>query len=395
MTLCWVIISTTAYHNARMGAFCQHGGATPHLLQWTDTDEFAPLRLQNQPGEGYGTITLLPGRSIDDVSLSERRRALDRALCRVRPSVVCVNGWGMPGSRDVLAWCVARHVPAVLMSESTMRDASRSRWREGVKRRLVRLCASALVGGTLHRDYIINLGMPAERVFMGYDAVDNEHFRRGAHAARASADRLRRELQLPDHYFLACSRFTQKKNLLRLIEAYARYQRRAVDGAWELVIVGEGPLKQEMVALCQRLDVVDKVLLVGGRSYTDLPVYYGLAEAFVHASTTEQWGLVVNEAMAAGLPVLVSNRCGCTPELVQEGRNGYTFDPYDIDGLAALFGHISIDQGRRREFGAASEEIVGEWSPQQFAESLFQAMSTALSTPLSRIKLADRLLLSR
>ena len=394
MTLCWVIISTTAYHDARMEAFSKHTGATPYLLQWTDTDEFAPLRFQNQLGEGYRTITILPGRPIKSAGLFERRKALDRALCRARPSVVCVNGWGMPASRDVLAWCAVRRIPAIMMSESTMRDASRSRWREGVKRRLVRLCASAVVGGTLHRDYIISLGMPAERVFLGYDAVDNDHFRTGACGARASAVGWRRKLQLPDRYFLACSRFTEKKNILRLIEAYARYQRRAGDSVWKLVIVGEGTLKPEMVALCQRLDVVDEVLLVGAQSYTDLPLYYGLADVFVHASTTEQWGLVVNEAMAAGLPVLVSNRCGCAPELVHEGRNGYTFDPYDIDGLAALFSRVSIDHGSRRDLGAASERIIAKWGPQRFAESLFQATDAALSTPLSRIRLADRLMLS-
>jgi glycosyltransferase involved in cell wall biosynthesis len=376
-----------------MDAFCKYSGGTSYLLQWTDTDEFTPL--QNQIGEGHQTVTLLPGRSIEHASASERRIVLDRALSRMSPSVVCVNGWGMPGSRDVLEWCVTRKVPAVLMSESTMGDASRSQWREAAKRRLVRLCASALVGGTMHRDYVMNLGMPAGKVFVGYDAVDNDHFRRGAQAARAAAGRLRHELGLPEHYFVACSRFTPKKNLLRMIEAYAQYQRRSPENAWQLVIVGEGPLLQDMVALCKQLEVSQKVLLVGGRSYTELPAYYGLAEAFVHASTTEQWGLVVNEAMAASLPVLVSNRCGCTPDLVREGRNGHTFDPYDVNGLAELFGRIAIDSRLCRELGIASENTIDEWGLERFAEGLSHAASAARAAPPARTNVVDRLLLSR
>ena len=74
----------------------------------------------------------------------------------------------------------------------------------------------------------------------------------------------------------------------------------------------------------------------GFKQYDELPIYYGLAGAFIHASTTEQWGLVVNEAMAAGLPVIVSERCGCAPDLVENGRNGFTFDPYDVDALTHL-----------------------------------------------------------
>ena len=151
---------------------------------------------------------------------------------------------------------------------------------------------------------------------------------------------------------------------------------------------------QEIVALCRALNVSDKILLTGGRSYQDLPIYYGLANAFVHASTTEQWGLVVNEAMAAGLPVLISNRCGCAPELVHEGKNGYTFDPYDVEGLSVLLGRIAGGRERLAAFGQASEAIIAEWGPQRFSNALFDAASVALNSPPRPMRLSDRLLLS-
>ena len=102
-----------------------------------------------------------------------------------------------------------------------------------------------------------------------------------------------------------------------------------------------------------------------------MPAYYGLASAFVHASTTEQWGLVVNEAMASGLPVLVSNRCGCAPDLVQEGVNGFTFDPYNVEQLAQLMLKISAFQTfSLSTFGAASRRIIADWGPERFASGL-------------------------
>jgi glycosyltransferase involved in cell wall biosynthesis len=92
----------------------------------------------------------------------------------------------------------------------------------------------------------------------------------------------------------------------------------------------------EISAPRQQLGLEAHVLFPGPKGYAELPYYYGLAEAFIHASTTEQWGLVVNEAMAAGLPVLVSERCGCAPDLVVPGFNGLLFSPEDVKGAAKV-----------------------------------------------------------
>jgi glycosyltransferase involved in cell wall biosynthesis len=123
-----------------------------------------------------------------------------------------------------------------------------------------------------------------------------------------------------------------------------------------------------------------------------LPAFYGLAGAFVHASTTEQWGLVVNEAMACSLPVLVSNRCGCVPDLVRERRNGFTFDPCDIEALAEQMLKISARGFPLIEFGSASREIISRWSPKTFAVNLSQAVETALGVPPPRATVFDRAL---
>jgi len=134
--------------------------------------------------------------------------------------------------------------------------------------------------------------------------------------------------------------------------------------------------------------------LPGFKQYDELSAYYGLANVFVHASTTEQWGLVVNEAMVAGLPVIVSNRCGCAPDLVEEGRNGFTFDPYNVDELARLMLKVSrMTENEREAMGRRSREIIKHWTPQTFAENLMKAVETALVAPQPKEALVDKALL--
>jgi glycosyltransferase involved in cell wall biosynthesis len=134
------------------------------------------------------------------------------------------------------------------------------------------------------------------------------------------------------------------------------------------------------------------VHLPGFRPYDELPVYYALANAFVHASTTEQWGLVVNEAVASGLPVIVSNRCGCVPELVN--GNGFTFDPTNESELIArLLEMASLSDEARSQLGDKSYEIAANFAPERFGEGLERAASMALRGPQKGFGILDRALL--
>jgi glycosyltransferase involved in cell wall biosynthesis len=236
--------------------------------------------------------------------------------------------------------------------------------------------------------------MGPDRIFDGYDVVDNEHFRKGAETARVYGQGLREPNNLPQEYFLACARFEPKKNLERLIRGYAKYSKEIGRGAWRLLIVGDGPSRAELEILARDLGVAQGVVFGGLRGYEDLPAIYGLAKAFVHASTTEQWGLVVNEAMAAGLPVLVSQRCGCSPELVDPGRNGFTFDPYDTEELSRLMLRLTgMSETQRAAMGQASTEIISRWAPETFATNLMKAVEVALASPRPKASALDKALL--
>jgi len=280
----------------------------------------------------------------------------------------------------------------VCMSESTAWDEPTAPWKRLLKQRLLRLFSAALVGGKHHVDNLVRLGLTPERIFFGYDAVDNAYFTMNADAVRANADETRRQLALPENFFLASARFVVKKNLARLLEAFAQY--RARGGTWSLVLLGDGPLRPAIEQQRDALDLRAHVLMPGFRQYGELPAYYALAGAFIHASTVEPWGLVVNEAAASGLPLLVSDRCGCAPELVRDGVNGFTFDPTDARALAQQMEKLAAPDFPRAAFAASSREIVARWGPERFAHGLAQAVEAALAhvpTPTGAI---DRALLN-
>lgn len=157
----------------------------------------------------------------------ELRRRLAGVLDRLQPKVLALPSWSEASALAGLEWAARNHVPTVLMSETTAWDAVRRPAREGVKRAIVGLFATALVGGTAQRDYLVGLGMPAERIFLGYDAVDNGYFAAKAAEVRNQESEVRRNYGLPKSYFLASARFIEKKNLPRLLRAYARYRKKA------------------------------------------------------------------------------------------------------------------------------------------------------------------------
>jgi glycosyltransferase involved in cell wall biosynthesis len=393
LRLCWVLVNTVPYHEARLRAAAMHMSLRVSVVQLAGRDAFWALEQSVQDNGNYDRRTLFPDQRWQDINGRAMVRGLRVFLDELKPNVVCINGWSYGGCIAALGWCLANRVPAIIMSESTAHDHQRRQWKEAIKRRIVALCSASLVGGTAHRDYIATLGAPLERVFTGYDAVDNDHFRIGAERARRAEATLRQKLSLPPRYFMASSRFVTKKNLPQLLRAYARYRELVRGIPWSLVVVGDGELKEELFALRHQLNLEEHVLFPGSKNYQELPNYYGLATAFIHASTTEQWGLVVNEAMAAGLPVLVSKRCGCAPDLVVPGSNGLLFDPDDVNSIANAMVGIADGSYDLRAMGRSSQEIVAQWSVARFAAGLNGAVEAARLTQAPVPGLIDRLLL--
>ncbi len=380
-----------AYHLARLSAAARLGPVVGIELNRTDRTYAWDVC---EGADGFERLTVFSGKPVADAGPAELKRRLWDTLEAAAPDAVAVPGWAAPWSQSALAWCLARQRPAVLMSESSARDGQRRGAAEAVKRRLVRLFPAALVGGAPHRAYLEALGMDAGRIATGYDVVDNRHFRDGAERARREGAAARERLGAPARYLLASGRFIPKKNFAALLQAYADCLRGAGGALPDLVILGDGPLRPMLERRRDELSVTGRVHLPGFRQYDELPAWYGLAEAFVHVSRIEQWGLVVNEAMAAGLPVLVSSRCGCADDLVREGENGWRVDPEDPRALAAGLARLAGGAADCAVMGAASQRLIAAWGPEAFADGLWRVARAAAGAPRPRSTPAVRLLLA-
>jgi len=379
------------YHVARLAGAAAAFDAVLGLEYYAETGVYAWDKVERP--SPFARITLFQGSRAKQPGGRALRQALSDALERFQPDAVAVPGWASREALATLEWCLAKKRPAILMSETQENDGARAGWKEAVKRRCVRLFASAIVGGDRHRAYLRKLGLPDNRIFAGYDAVDNNHFAQRAADARATALELRRRLNLPEDYFVASARFVPQKNLAGLLAAYASYRRDAGASAWHLALLGDGLLREQLRAQCSQLAVAEWVHWPGFQQYDSLPAYYALARALVHTSTIEPWGLVVNEAMACGLPVLVSNRCGAAA-LVCEGRNGFTFEPADTDAIARTMTKIStLEPAKREAMGGESRRIVAEWGADRFGRAMRQAAEAATALPRRKNAICDRLLL--
>lgn len=426
------------YHFARLTAAQLHGaGSGMEVIGLSMASHQGEYDWQGNLNESI--LCASPHLPLEQVPANHWRSLLTPLLDQARPDVCAIAGYSHPSMLTLMALCGERGIPWILMSESQGKDEKRRPWQEWIKSRLVRLASSGLAGGSPHTDYLATLGLPSSLCSTGYDVIDNNYF------SRESARWKAQEPAPPPSYFLASNRFIPKKNLFRLLDACARYAKpfspnkepstkneAPGHAPWPLVLLGDGELKSELIAHAQKLGLTvlerapwemagtnppspcelrrtgnqergtrneepsasPTVFLPGFRQIDELPRFYAHAGAFVHASTTEQWGLVVNEAMASGLPVIVSNRCGCAPDLVEEGVNGFTFDPSQVDEIATLMQRVAnLPDAERTALGEAGRRIISDWGPERFAGGLQEAAERAIATGPKRGSWVDQMLL--
>ncbi len=355
------------YHRVRLATAAGAGMDLTVLQTRPQSQEYA---WDFDPAGPY-SLTSLTGASGPEVDppRDELARQLDDLLNRIRPAVIVSVGWDDRAYQLLLVLAHKRLIPVVLVSDSRHHDEPRSGGKEWLKRQLLRGYSAALVAGQESRDYLIALGFSSDAIVQPWDVVDNAFF------AQASAIPTPRE-----PHFLCVSRLVAKKNHVGLLQSYSIYQQQG--GRWGLKLVGSGPEESSIREAMAKLPQPERVELLPFCQLEQLGQLYGQASAFVLASSIDQWGLVVNEAMAAGLPCLVSSACGCAVDLIEHGVTGWCFDPSRSDELTALM-HTAEQQAQhdRSAMVAAARECLQAYAPQTFAEGLQQAVEWASDHP--------------
>ena len=390
MTLAVSFTNFGPYHLARLRALAarlERDGGRLIAYETASAERLYPWRRSDRD-EPFEWVTLFPDRALETIPDATCARAMTEALERDEPDALGVVGYWRPESMAMLRWARRSKRPAILMSESQAIDHPRVWWKEAIKRRRVRRFSAGLVGGPRHRDYLVDLGLPRDRIVLGYNAVDNEHYAERSEAARNAPEGRRGLPAAP--YFLAVNRFATEKNLPRLVRAFGEYRRSTRrEHAWELVLCGDGPAAAEVETAVRESGFGAAIHRPGFLQADELSRWYGFASAFVHPSLMEPWGLVVNEAAACGLPLLVSERAGCVETLVPapEGTTGARFDPRDVEQIAERLAWISgLPEPARQAMGRRAAGVVARWGPDRFAQGTLEALDRARQAGRSNLR---------
>lgn len=368
----------------------QHFGPYHRARICKATEQFARAGLRLVPiqlferADGYDWSPGATKEDVVDLALrtAERDRLRWRDVRRVlatlhkqKPALVFVNGWATRDALVVHAWCRMHGIKTVLVSDSVPKEAADQDWREYIKALVVRGSTGAFVGGAPHRRYVAELGMPANRIFDGCDVVDNGHFRRlHERDEKDENDAARRRI-------LTVVRFIPAKNLMAAGRAFLQFAKTRPDNEdWKWLLAGYGPLQRELDDLSASSQ--GRIVLVGKQSYDDLPALYQSADIYWQPSTYEPWGLAVNEAMAAGLPIIVSTACGCAEDLV-DASVGWTFSPDREEQLVAALERAASRHEMWASMGRQAAAKIANWDLDRFAAGALAAAQAALGCPQS------------
>lgn len=307
-------------------------------------------------------------------------RGVGRALNAASPDIILCGGYSYIASWQALLWARSRHIPFLLWSESHLQDRRRGHFLvEFLKSQFLRKCDGFIVPGQAAQEYLRAHRIRQQSVFVAPNAVDNDLFSTGAATARQNAAARRRELDLPNRYFLFVGRLVREKGVFDLLAAYARLSERMRQEI-ELVFVGDGPSRQRLEV--QAASIQPGVVKFAGFAHREeLATYYGLAEALVLPTYTDTWGLVVNEAMACGSPLILSRVAGCAADLVKENWNGLLVPPADVASLASAMESLASQPDLCSTMGARSVEHISKYSPEEWSKAIARAMEATV--PLS------------
>jgi 1,2-diacylglycerol 3-alpha-glucosyltransferase len=290
------------------------------------------------------------------------------SLDELSPRVVIISGYYDVAAWTAWIWAELHRRPKLLWAESNRFDYQRRPWKERIKSAFVRRCAAANVYGESNREYLGDLGMSDSRITTKRAVIDTDLL---TYSPPAVAQR-------PCRVLLFVGRFSPEKNLERLLRVWARLAKDRTCPPARLALVGYGPLENRLRSLAGELDLWNAVEFRGPALQQELPAIYRNADALVLPSLREAWGLVVLEGMACGLPVAVSNRCGCARDVVNPGT-GLTFDPASEDDmLRALRGLITRSKEQLESMGQAASALARQYSPQNSAQLVMSTVASLL-----------------
>lgn len=285
---------------------------------------------------------------------------------KFKPNVINLPGYYEPAMNVVLFYCRLKGIKVIISADSTEGDNPNVGWREALKRFVVSKAHGFFCYGSKSAEYILKLGMKPEQILVANNSVDNDRVDNVHAEALKTRETVKYSYKLRKYNFIYVGRLIDVKNLDNLLTAY----KPLADSDWGLIVLGDGSEEANLKKF-KSDNNLDGICFIEGQPWYDVPKILALADVFVLPSYSEPWGLVVNEAMACGLPVIVSNKCGSAYDAVKEGINGYTFNPYNIEELTLVFKKFVDSPESIIPFGQKSKEIIKRFSPENVAQEMY------------------------
>lgn len=360
------------YHVDRVEAVARHFGAEFRVLG-IEIAHSTPTYSWGRPDRSpsFEWTTLFPNRTRAQISRLNRFVALRRALVRSKCRKIFLCHYERPEIFLVALYLrlIGRRVFA--MQDSKFDDKQRYLFGLLVKVLFFLPYNGVLVSGERTKSYMRLLGFSKNRIFLGYDTVSIESVRRLAGVPPAP-----KGLSHEKRHFTIIARLLPVKNISIVLEAYDLYARRVGTYARDLHICGSGELETLL-----RKEVTDrglaKVQFHGFVPENEIARMLGTSLALILPSISETWGLVVNEALAMGVPILCSDNVGARDSLVRTGVNGYVFEPDNADGLAYLMARLTLDHGEWKRFATNSLKFAEQADVTRFAEGVAAAINAS------------------
>ncbi len=287
--------------------------------------------------------------------------------------VVVSEGYELPGYCFVLAYTKLFKKKLVLWSGSTLLSRRiKNPIVDVLKKAFIKNADAYLAYGSLSKEYLQYFGAEEEKIVVSCNTVDILSFSQRSFEIGMRKDEIKMQKRFPKHVILFSGQLIERKGLGVLLEAFSKIYNKDMG----LVIVGDGPERSKNEDFVNRNNIKN-VYFEGSQKAEKLYEYYAIADVFVLPSLIEVWGLVLNEAMACGLPVLCSSMVGAAKDLVKDGINGYVFNPHDSDELADKLNLLFREKGLRKTMGEKSRQLISDFTPQKYAKDLNRAVEIA------------------
>ena len=298
-----------------------------------------------------------------------------RCILRQRYDAVLVYGWGRATNWLAMAAAAASRTPLLLRGESNLLN-SVSPVKKLLKKIMLRPLFATTAGflsiGRYNTEFYRNWGVPTDKIYLTPYAVDNDFWVGQSASLGPRKSQLKCELGFDPNMpvVLFAGKLIAVKRPFDLLQAFNQVSKRVAAG---LVFLGDGKLRQELETYARQRRLPN-VRFVGFKNQTEIAPFFALADVFVLPSGCEPWGLVINEAMCFGLPVIASDKVGAAGDLVQPGVNGYVYPAGNVDALSEHLEELLLNPALRHAAGQASRELIQNWGIPQIVDGVLKCL---------------------